>query len=260
MKALIQQTIATLMFLGLTLSTSLSFAGDESYSKILGFSKDGNHFAYMQSGVQDGSGFFWAEIDVIDVANNKLLKRVYEDSEKYLPMDDSFTPAQEKQFIENLIKRADLNRYGINQSIKGNTVLNRPYTDLSDYKNTIFSFEYWAQGGASTSVRTYKLDIQEHPAPVEAHNEWCQEEFYYGSNMMTVNLTTNHSLYDDQYTPEVTTLQKDNRAPASRSCAWGYKPSQVINYKNALVVLVNYQTIGFEGPNYRFTAVTGKVN
>lgn len=253
------KTIRNLILSALiTLSSAVSFAGDASDSTILGFSKDGSHFAFMQTGVQDGSGFFWTQIDVIEVASNKLVKRVYEDSEKYLPIDEEITPAQEKQFIDMMKRRADLDRYGIDQAIKGNTVLNRPLTDFSSYNNTVFSVEYWAQGGASSMVKTYKLDIKESKAPVEKHNEWCQDDFY-GSYMITVNLTTNHSLYDDQYTPNVTTLQKDTRVPASRACAWGYKPTQIINYKNALVVLVNYQTVGFEGPNYRFIAVTGQL-
>ncbi len=258
MKGLKNTIVAGLMMI----TASFAYAGDESYSQVLGFSKDGQYFAYVQSGIQDGSGFFWAQVDVIDTFQNKLLKRVYDDSEEESLNDEAsdFTPSEEQQFINNLVQTAGLNRYGIDQNTKGRTVLSRSYTDMSEYKDTVFSIKYWAQGGASTSVERFKINLTEQKAPTEIHNQWCQDDFGYKSNMITLTLTgPTFGDEEDQSIAQTLTLQKDLRAPSSRSCAYDYKVAQIINFNNAIIVLVNYQTPGFEGPNYRFMAVTGKI-
>lgn len=239
-------------------ATTMAQAGDASVAKVVGFSKDGKNFAFLQDGIQDGSGFYWAQVDVIDVNNNKLLKRVALNSnDLFSDQGEGTTPAQEKAIYNEVLKRANLNHYQIDQKIKGKTVLERPYTDFSTYTNTVFSLDYWAQGGASTTVETYSLTVREQAAPVEQHNEWCQD--FINDTMITVEVKG--PLYGNYHNNSRTiTLQKDLRVPSSRSCAYGYSVKQIISYKKGIVALVNYQAPGFEGPNYRFIAVTGQLN
>ena len=225
------KTIVNALLTGLMIiASTAAYAGDASESKVLGFSNDGRYFAYMQSGIQDGSGFFYAQIDVIDVEQNKLLKTVYGDSEDESTDYEMLSPAQEQQFVAKLKQTANLNRYGINEKNVGKVVLSRPYTDVSEYKNTVFAIDYWAQGGTSSSIETFKLNITEETAPNEAHNEWCREPFWGSDNskMMTLSIITNYSIYPEENTnSEEIILQKDTRAPASRSCAWGYRVAEL---------------------------------
>src|SRR6266540_3460201 len=49
-------------------------AADNAERVIVGFSPDGRYFAFEQYGVQDGSGFPYSEIFVVDLKANKWVK------------------------------------------------------------------------------------------------------------------------------------------------------------------------------------------
>ncbi len=65
--------LATVMFL-LTLPMLHAHAGDVAQRDIIGFSADGGFFAFEQYGRQDGSGFPYSEIFIIDTKHNKWVK------------------------------------------------------------------------------------------------------------------------------------------------------------------------------------------
>ena len=49
-------------------------AADGAQSRAIGFSPDGKYFAFEQYGVQDGSGFEYADIFVIELASDTWVK------------------------------------------------------------------------------------------------------------------------------------------------------------------------------------------
>lgn len=51
----------------------LLFAGDGAIFTSLGFSKEGRYFAFAQYGEQDGSGFPYAELYIVDVEKNDFV-------------------------------------------------------------------------------------------------------------------------------------------------------------------------------------------
>jgi predicted secreted protein len=66
----IERFVLTLL-LFLALSNTIARAGDAATRDIIGFSPDGRYFAFEQHGIQDGSGFPYAEIFVIDAAEDR---------------------------------------------------------------------------------------------------------------------------------------------------------------------------------------------
>jgi len=54
-------------------------------------------------------------------------------------------------------------------------------------------------------------------------------------------------------------LQKDLTLPAARGCAIDYRIQDVYLYKGSIVVFIGVFTRGFEGPDMRYMAVTGKL-
>jgi len=46
-------------------------AADRALINMIGYSEDGDYFAFEQFGIQDGSGFAYSEVFVIDLANDK---------------------------------------------------------------------------------------------------------------------------------------------------------------------------------------------
>src|ERR1041384_6170984 len=58
--------LAALMLLALPAT-----AADRALINMIGFSEDGNYFAFEQFGIQDGSGFAFSEVFVVDLASDK---------------------------------------------------------------------------------------------------------------------------------------------------------------------------------------------
>src|SRR4051812_27449066 len=50
-----------------------AMAADNALINMIGFSEDGAYFAFEQYGIQDGSGFAFSEIYVVDLVNDKWL-------------------------------------------------------------------------------------------------------------------------------------------------------------------------------------------
>ena len=61
-----------LLFLVLSslLAAAPALAADGAQSRALGYSADGKYFAFEQFGVQDGSGFPYWDVFVLDLAAN----------------------------------------------------------------------------------------------------------------------------------------------------------------------------------------------
>ena len=51
-----------------------ALAADGAFLDIIGYSPDSRYFAFEQYGVQDGSGFPYADIFIVDLASNSWVK------------------------------------------------------------------------------------------------------------------------------------------------------------------------------------------
>ena len=56
------------------LSASAAGAGDVAEMRPIGYSPDGRYFAFEQFGEQDGSGFAYAEVQVIDTETDRYVE------------------------------------------------------------------------------------------------------------------------------------------------------------------------------------------
>ncbi len=223
----------------LVLAGSSAQAADANRVRNLGFSKDGIYYAFIESVVQDGSGYPAARGFVVEVGKNKLVKY-----ERVVIQDDS---KPEKAAIDEVIKKLGLSNYRIDGKNLGNTLWVRLPTDLSAADLALrFSTNYWVDGGASTLSPKYQLQVSEVEEPMK---ESC---FGMPSALLSVELAKTNG----EGTVSRTVLQKDTRLPKSRNCAHSYQPRQVIENNGAIVVIVRYSTIGFEGPDWEHIAVT----
>ena len=48
-----------------------AMAANRALINMIGYSEDGDYFAFEQFGIQDGSGFAYSEVFVVDLANDK---------------------------------------------------------------------------------------------------------------------------------------------------------------------------------------------
>lgn len=226
-----------LMTTALSILTSLtSLAGDIASFESLGFSKNGQYYAFMQTSVLDGSGFPMASISVIEPKKNKLVsyKRVIiEDHEQ--DYEKSM-----QQTIQAAIEKAKLSHFAIKpRKVMGQTWISRQEGDVSEYKNTRFVTDPYGDS-------FYELNVTTQEAPKNEDSQYCMFP-----ELLKVTI-------EDTENNEVTVLQDDHRLPKSRACAHNYSISHVFTHKGSLVVIVPYNEDGFEGPNSRFMSVGGK--
>jgi len=69
----VRAAITTILLAAATIATAEARAGDFAALQPIGFSSDGNVFAFEEYGVQDGSGFPYSTVYVLDTRNDSFL-------------------------------------------------------------------------------------------------------------------------------------------------------------------------------------------
>jgi len=220
-----------------------AMAGDMATLNVLGFSEDAATFAFEEYGVQDGSGFPYANRFYIDTASDSFLPgspvRVRIDDETASVED---ARAQAKAEGEAIVADAEL------AANPGFTAGFNPPTELS--------------------ADPHRIVVNPRPVqpPVDAALEFRLEEISFlatgtcagvtdesiGFRLLSVNASAGG-------VTEV--LHEDGSVPSSRSCPTGYRIGGVQTYipfqgASAVAVLIAVRNFGFEGPDHRWMAVT----
>jgi predicted secreted protein len=218
-------------------------AGDVAELEILGFSQDGSIFAFEEYGVQDGSGFPYANRYYIDTATDSFIKgtpvRVRIDDES-ASLDAARDQARQKG--EPVVKQAEL------AANRGFTAGSNPVTELS----------------------ADPLRIAVNPRPVfpaiDPPLEFRLEVLPMGEAESCHGLgeASGFRLLRIDSAPDGKTqlLHEDKSVPQSRGCPNGYSIGAVQTFSkdgiSRYAVLIAVRRVGFEGPDYRWIAVTGK--
>jgi predicted secreted protein len=224
----------------LALIPATAFAGDYAERTVIGFSPDAAYFAFVEYGVQDGSGFPYANAYVIDIA-----------SDRWLPG----TPARVRIDDERATITAALGQAidGVRPLLEHHAIATppvvltaRPLTELTDPHEVGFLLRMPVPPSLDDS---YILILTESVLP--AANCPDMGEPFKG---FTLDLL----LPDNQ----ARRLNHDVSIPASRRCPLGYHISEVLTdpARTVLVVLIDVMSVGFEGPDRRFMAVTTRLD
>lgn len=220
-------------------ATATGRAGDFADREILGFSPDGATFAFAEFGVQDGSGFAYANVYVIDVASDSWVSgtpiRVMHENE-----DETLANVREEARQRAL---PWLTRYGIEPG--GRVVVSNPASELSaDPHQVRFLTDFYANW--PDHVWTLTLTPVPLPEPVGCEN---------------LGPVAGFRLELGNWLGETRTLHEDTALPGSRGCPQDYAIADVVTHTDdgggeaAMVVLLNVIRQGFEGPDRRFLAV-----
>jgi predicted secreted protein len=225
------------------LSKSIAVAGDYASRDILGFSPDGRYFAFEQYGVEDGSGFPYAEVFVIDASRDKwaegfpIRKRIE---------DEKATVIQVRRALAQEAKAVSI-RYAI--SDEGHHLASNPRAELSadPARVTVNA----ARRFTPPKREPVTFTLTEKPLK----SAKCAD--YSDRPMKGFTLTME---------PEgaaAVTLNDDASLPESRGCALGYAIADIVVHehggKTTYAVLLHVETVGFEGPDGRFLAVTRRL-
>jgi predicted secreted protein len=232
----------------LCLSAGMVFAADAAEREILGFSPDGRYFAFEQYGVQDGSGFPYSEIFIIDLDNDRWLEgtpiRVRLDNESA-----SLSNARGKAAAE---ARKFLERAPIEDN--GRVLASNPVNQKSEDARRLVFHSYYTSLGHLEPIEESDGDVI--GLTVEDVVLPSPEGCPIGDTPMAgFVLKAKHGA---QALQEV---HRDKSIPTSRGCPLNYSLSDAVVYTSAdgriqrLVVLVNVFSFGFEGADRRFIAV-----
>ncbi|HEV2503492.1 MAG TPA: DUF2259 domain-containing protein [Mesorhizobium sp.] len=228
----------------LWLAASAAWAGDVAQLQVLGFSKGGGIFAFEEYGVQDGSGFPYANRYYIDTATDTFVKgtpvrvRIDDESATLQAVRDK---AREQG--EAIVKQAELNA---NQGFMAGS---NPVTELS--------------------TDPQRMVVNPRPVfpAIDEPLEFRLNEFVLSGDEVCASQgeTKGFRLLRIEATPNGATklLHEDKSIPKSRGCPTGYGIGAVQTYSgdslSTYAVLIWTRGYGFEGPDYRWIAVTGRL-
>lgn len=222
-------------FLALCLATGAASAGDYADRTIIGFSPDGAYFAFEEYGIQDGSGFPYATIYVVETATDSWVAgtpiRVIVEDETVALASVRFDAYEQAGAI--------LRQYAIGAEPR--ILVSNPITEFGDHRTVDFVLR------AFTPLQTtaWHLALKEFPLPSD-----CPDM---GQPIVGFDL--------DLTAPDgaVAELNHDTRIPSSRYCPVGYGVSDILAFdgmdRTVVVILLNVFSVGFEGPDRRFMAI-----
>ncbi len=239
----------TKIILGLitcVLWASAAFAADGAKFRAIGFSSDGKYFAFEQYGVQDGSGFTYADIFVLDTAADKWVEGT---PINVLKEEESINPRSARKAAD--AKAAPV-LAKLNISEPADVLAANPFTEVvTDRRSIRFHNHYnFSMGmfGDPEDQGTFSLVLTEKPLPPP---ENCDAED--GAKGFRLVLRASKKSLES-------VVHDDATLPSSRFCAIGYDIEAVIAPSNVetierLVAIIGVHRRGFEGADRRFIAV-----
>ena len=222
-------------------------AFDFALIEIIGFSEDGNTFAFEQYGVQDGSGFPYSDIFIIDTRSDNWINN---SPFRTLLHDENATLQQARKANRDSARDA---LTGIDQP--GIIAASNRVDELTQnpYSLTIAPKSFFLPDNATRL--TFQIENLDLP-----QSQKCLD-YQLGSDFKGFRLTRT-SLNSAQSNK---VMHEDASIPDSRNCPLDYQPESIVIHisetgKFTAVVLVRMETLGFEGSDRRYLAVTGGLN
>lgn len=219
-------------------------AGDVANLEILGFSADGGIFAFEEHGVADGSGTAYANRFYIDTQSDEFVGG----SPIRAEVEDAIgapaaARAEAKRRGEKIVSDAELEAH------PGWLAGYNPLTELS--------------------ADPKRIVVQPHPYFImsEAPLEFRLEEIAFAEPAGCENMGDVIGLRLLRIEPApggvTTVIHEDKSIPASRGCPDGYRIGAVQVFGEGpgepFAILIAFSKMGFEGPDYRWIAFTGRL-
>ncbi|WP_442577613.1 DUF2259 domain-containing protein [Mesorhizobium sp. ASY16-5R] len=238
--------LASLLALTALAAPASGIAGDAAELNMLGFSADGGIFAFEEYGIQDGSGFPYANRYYIDTAKDAFVPgspiRIQPQSED--PSVETVR-AEARKKGEAIVADAELAKH------PGYTAAISPISELSADPFRVVANSSPLHPLPSDPME-FRLKELEGIKPGVTCEEWQEIK---GFRLLKVDTH-----------PGGTTkiLHEDKQIPSSRGCPLGYRIGAVKSYfpdggPPIAVIILAVRSFGFEGPDYRWLAVSTTV-
>lgn len=232
------------LLLGLFAAVPFARAGDAAALEILGFSQDGGVFAFEEYGIQDGSGFPYANRFYIDTATDEFLP----DTPVRVRLDDENATLETARNQARVEGEAIVGQVELDAN-RGITAGLNPATELS--------------------ADPFRMVVNPRPVfpPIDRPLEFRLDEI-----VMPGTETCNSQgeikgfrllKIEAEAGGQTKLLHEDQSIPRSRGCPNGYAIGGVQTFAmqglSAFAVLISVRQYGFEGPDFRWIAVAGRL-
>jgi predicted secreted protein len=220
-------------------------AGDMAALEVLGFSPDGGMFAFEEFGVQDGSGFPYANRFYIHTATDSFV---------------AGTPVRVRIDDENATVEAARGE----AKARGQRVI--ADATLSEHRG----FAAGMNAVTELSADPFRMAVNPRPVvpPIDAPLEFRLEETAVGSPERCRDLGEIKGFRLVRVATEpggqARLIHEDSGIPQSRGCPLGYAIAGVQTFfpetgDPVFALMIAVRSFGFEGPDHRFIAVTGPI-
>lgn len=235
----------------LALATGLALAapavaGDRAGLGFIGYSGDGRYFAFEEYGIQDGSGFAYANVYVLDLDTDTWVKGA--PVKVVVEEDSAAISAARTQALGQA--RAMLAQYAVSEPVDILALIGDGVAD-ADYSTLEAG---WPSYGMEGPQNGFELSLETFEAEGKPECATYSEEPMQGFALTVTQEGASREAH------------RDVRVPNSRGCVQGYRlygvvapfgyyarPDDTSLY--GVVAIVGVYTLGFEGPDRRFLAV-----
>ena len=251
MKTIKNYLLLLLAFFAFRILPANVFAGDYANLNFIGFSKDGKYLAFEEYGVTGRFGFSVFELLILSKSKKiPTPRRPLENRSKNRSMK-TLCRRKRDSCRGKKSRRREFEKIQNRSGNTGEMVVARLLTDLNvgkiepdnESNNQIVKFTDYRD--SSYYEKEYALLLK----TSEIKTKHCE---YSSDPVLKLDLTLK-----DTKTETEKILQKDETVPESRNCPLAYSIQNVYVYENRIAVFINVFTMGFEGPDMRFMAVTG---
>ncbi len=229
---------------------SSAFAADAAESFVIGYSRDARYFAFEQFGIQDGSGFPYSDIFVLDLKENSWVEG---SPIRELTEDESGNLGETRRKSAGRVAHL-LDKFAITEPV---TILASlpAYQAVADRGSIQYDRWYQLGGAVSRPAADLALDrfeLRVEPAQLPAPPPHCSidDGETAGLSVMLKNLKTGeqHEVYRDQTVPK------------SRGCPASYDIDKVVvaagfGTPDRPVAIIGVYSYGFEGVDRRYMAI-----
>ena len=223
------------------LSASAAGAGDVAEMRPIGYSPDGRYFAFEQFGEQDGSGFAYAEVQVIDTETDRYVEGT--PVRVLIQREEASIGEARRQSLEQAKAILEARKIGDDP---GHLVALTPIAELAEKTRDL---RYQAFPSFYVSHGIHRIFLEE----FEAEGEDLCDSMDVEVRGFALSVTS------DAKPDERREVYRDQAVPKSRNCPSAYAIGGVVTpgfgSSAPHMVLVQVVSLGFEGNNLRWLAV-----
>jgi predicted secreted protein len=220
-------------------------AADRAMLNMLGYSADGRYFAFEQFGIQDGSGFAFSEVFVVDLVEDKWTSGTPFKAQA----EDEATPLQQTRDAAMDKARAQLDAHGIGVPVQILALIGDGAAEQSGKRLTWSTPACCGPGDTQDDSQALVLSLR----GITSKDDYCRDMSPSGYALDYQDGAALRRLHEDGDT-----------LPASRGCTLDYRIYAVVqpyqdlylpNFESRRVAIIATYPFGFEGVDRRFLVV-----